>query len=70
MLNNKALSLVTNAKISGQYTRFCDNNKDISVKRGIIISKINSVVQEFNFAQPRTKRAVMQKYCTSGFLWF
>lgn len=72
MLNNKALPFVTNAKHLGNILDVTNNNKDISVKRGITIGKINGVLQEFNFAHPRTKCAVMQKYCTSFYgceLW-
>ena len=68
MLGNKVLPFVTNAKHLGNTLDVCDNNKDISVKRGITIGKINGVLQEFNFAHPRTKCTVMQKYCTSFFM--
>ena len=71
-LNNKALPFVTNAKHLGNILDVHDNNKDISVKRGIAIGKINGILQEFNFAHPRAKCVVMQKYCTSFYgceLW-
>ena len=41
-----------------------DNNKDISVQRGIAIGKVNGVLQEFNFAHPHTKCVVTPTYCT------
>ena len=72
MLNDKSLPYVTNAKHLGNTLDCKVKNKDIAVKRGITISKLNGVLQEFNFAHPITKCSVIQKYCTSFYgceLW-
>ena len=67
MLNTKAL-------LSSQMLRIFnilngdDNNKDISVKRGIAIGTINGILQEFNCAHPRTKCVVMCRHIVQAFM--
>ena len=72
LLNDKRLPYVTSAKHLGNTLDCTRKDKDISVKRGITIGKINGVLQEFNFAHPMTKCSVIHKYCTSFYgceLW-
>jgi len=72
LLNGKELPWVKNAKHLGNILDTNNCNRDIDVKRGVTIGKINGVLQEFNFAHPTSRCKVLSKYCISYYgceLW-
>ena len=72
-LNGTNLPWVTEVKHLGNILE-SDNSmkKDLTVKRGKFIGKLNSLAQEFYFASPSVKMKVFNIYCTSFYgsgLW-
>ena len=72
VLNGQTLPYVSSGKHLGNTLDSGVKNKDLQIKRGITIGKLNGVLQEFYFAHPCTKCSIMHKYCTSFYgceLW-
>ena len=73
ILNSDPLPWVTDVKHLGNILQ-CENSmrKDIAMKRGKFIGKVNSILQELHFADPAILVRLLQVYCTSFYgscLW-
>ena len=73
ILNSDPLPWVTDVKHLGNILQ-CENSmkKDIAMKRGKFIGKVNSILQELHFADPAILVKLLQVYCTSFYgscLW-
>ena len=73
ILNADPLPWVTEVKHLGNILR-CDNSmkRDVAVKRGKFIGKVNSLLQELHFADPNVIVKLLKAYCTSFYgssLW-
>ena len=73
ILNSDPLPWVTDVKHLGNIMQ-CENSmkKDIAMKRGKFIAKVNSILQELHFADPAILVKLLQVYCTSFYgscLW-
>ena len=73
ILNDDPLPWVTEVKHLGNILQ-CDNSmkRDVAVKRGKFIGKVNSLLQELHFADPTVIVRLLKVYCTSFYgssLW-
>ena len=73
LLNGDPLPWVREVKHLGNILQ-CENNmkRDIAVKRGKFIGKVNSLLQELHFAEPSVLIKLLKIYCTSFYgsnLW-
>ncbi len=64
VLNNQSLPYVSSGKHLGNILDSGVKNKDLQIKRGLTMGKLNGILQEFYFAHPSTKCSIMHKYCT------
>ena len=73
LLNDDPLPWVSEVKHLGNLLQ-CENNmkRDIAIKRGKFIGKVNSLLQELHFADPAVLVKLIKIYCTSFYgssLW-
>ena len=73
LLNSDPLPWVTEVKHLGNILQ-CNNSmkRDVAVKRGKFIGKVNSLLQEFYYADPAVVIKLLKVYCTSFYgssLW-
>ena len=73
LLNSDPLPWVSDVKHLGNILQ-CENTmkKDVAMKRGKFIGKVNSLLQELHFADPSVLVKLIQIYCTSFYgscLW-